>query len=85
MTYLPLGSMAVETGLGSAVTPALSVVHVEVQLKVHHLSVKLYESVWVIVHRTRRVKRGIRSKGERSVVVGDGMRRRTEGDEPRVL
>jgi len=84
VTYLPLGSMTVETRLGGAVTPALSVVHIEVELEVHHLSVELDESVWVSVHRTRKLERGIRSKGERSVVVGDGMRR-SEGDEPRVL
>ena len=53
-------------GLGSAVAVALLVVHVEVQLKVHHLSIKLYESVWVVVHRTWRVKRGMRSESRPS-------------------
>lgn len=64
MTYLPLGSMTVEAGLGSAVTPALSVVNVDVELEVDHLSVKLDESVRVAVHRTRRAERGMRSEGE---------------------
>jgi hypothetical protein len=38
---LPLGRVTVEAGLGSAVTPALPVVNVEVELKVDHFSVKL--------------------------------------------
>lgn len=63
VTYLALGSMAVEAGLGGAVAPALTVVHVEVELKVDHLSVKLYESVWVAFHRTRKKARG-RGGGE---------------------
>ena len=58
VTYLPLGSMAVEAGLGSAVTPALPVVDVEVQLKVDHLSVELNKSVRVAVHETRKGKTG---------------------------
>jgi len=37
--------MAVEAGLGGTVTSALSVVTVEVELKVDHLSVELDESV----------------------------------------
>lgn len=52
--YLPLGGMAVEAGLGGTVASALPVVHVEVELKVDHLSVELRESDWVGVHRTRR-------------------------------
>jgi hypothetical protein len=47
---LPLGSMAVEAGLGGAVTPALPVVDVEIKLEVDHLPVKLDESVWLAVH-----------------------------------
>lgn len=58
VTYLALGSMTVEAGLGGAVAPALTMVHVEVQLEVDHLSVKLYESVWVAFHRTRKRARG---------------------------
>jgi hypothetical protein len=77
--------MTVEAGLSGAVTPALSVVHVEVELKVDHLSGKLDESVRVAVHRTLVMESGMRSEGGGSVV-GDGMRRRrSEGDEPRVL
>jgi len=53
VTYLPLGSMTVEAGLGGAVTPALSVVTVKVKLKVDHLSVKLDESVWLAIHGRR--------------------------------
>ena len=65
MTYLPLGSMTVEAGLGGAVTPALPVVNVEVELEVDHFSVKLDESVWVAVHRIRRAGRGMWSgRGE---------------------
>ena len=69
VTYLPLGSMAVEAGLGGAVAPALTVVHVEVQLKVDHLSVELYESVWVVFHRTRK-RAGGDGGGERSLGMG---------------
>ena len=81
VTYLPLGSMAVEAGLGSAVAPALPVVHVEVELKVDHLSVELDESVWVVFHRT--LREGSGRKGRGGLVVGDGMRRRrrSEGNE----
>ena len=61
-TYLPLGGMAVEAGLGGAVAPAFPVVDVEVELEVDHLSRKLHESVWVAVHRTRRMGRGMRSE-----------------------
>jgi hypothetical protein len=42
--------MTVEAGLGSAVSPALPVVNVEVELKVNHFSTKLDESVGMIVH-----------------------------------
>ena len=69
VAYLALGGMAVEAGLGGAVAPALSVVHVEVELKVDHLSVELYESVWVAFHRTRRVERG-KGRGEWSLGMG---------------
>ena len=72
VTYLPLGSMAVEAGLGGAVAPALSVVHVEVKLEVDHLSVKLNESVWVAFHRTRRVERGVLLAGRGEGCVGRG-------------
>lgn len=41
VTYLPLGSMAVQTGLGSAVASALPVVDVEVEWELGHLSAKL--------------------------------------------
>lgn len=81
-TYLPLRGMTVEARLGSAVSPALPVVNIEVKLEVDHFSAKLDESAGVIVHRTRRVKKGMWSGGEGGVcVVGDGMRR-NEGDEP---
>jgi len=70
VTYLPLGSMTVEAGLGGAVAPALSVVHVEVKLKVDHLSVELYESVWVAFHRTRRRWSGRKGRGEMSLGMG---------------
>ena len=69
-TYLPLGSMAVEAGLGGAVAPALSVVHVEVELKVDHLSVKLDESVRVVFHRTRREGCGRKGRGQWSLGMG---------------
>ena len=59
MTYLPLGSVAVEAGLGGAVAPAFPVVDVEVELEVDHLPGKLHKSVWVAVHRTRRMERGM--------------------------
>ena len=64
-THLPLGSMTVEAGLGSAVSSALPVVNVEVELKVDHFSTKLDESVGMIVHRTREMEKGRWSKGER--------------------
>ena len=59
MTYLPLGGMTVETGLGGAVAPTLSVVNVEVELEVDHLSVKLDESVRVAVHGTQWAGKGM--------------------------
>ena len=68
VTYLPLGSMTVEAGLGGAVAPALSVVHVE--LKVDHLSVELYESVRVAFHRTRRGWGGRKGRGVLSLGMG---------------
>lgn len=80
-TYLALGSMAVEAGLGGAVAPALSVVHVEVELKVDHLPVELGESYRVGVHGG---ERDVAGRGEESVV-GNGMRRRSEGDEPSLI
>jgi hypothetical protein len=60
--------VAVEARLGGAVTPALSVVNVEVELKVDHLSVKLDESAWVAVHGTRQVER----RNGRGVSLGMG-------------
>lgn len=48
--------MTVEARLGSAVSPALPVVNVEVELKVDHFSTKLNESAGMIVHRTRKEK-----------------------------
>ena len=73
MTYLPLGSMTVEAGLSSAVTPALPMVDVEVELKVYHFSVKLDQSVWVAVHRRwGRERWGERSEGKRGVSLGMG-------------
>jgi hypothetical protein len=48
--------MTVKAGLSSAVSPALPVVNVEVELKVDHFSAKLDESVGMIVHRTRRME-----------------------------
>lgn len=62
VTYLALGSMTVEAGLGSAVTSAFPVVDVEVELEVDHLSGKLNESVRVAVHGTRRMERGMWSE-----------------------
>ena len=59
VTYLPLGSMAVEAGLGGAVAPAFPVVDVEVELEVNHFAVELYESVRVAVHGARRTERGM--------------------------
>ena len=43
VTYLPFGSIAIEMRLGGVP----SVVPVEVELKIDHPSVRLYESVWV--------------------------------------
>jgi len=62
--------MTVEAGLGGAVAPALPVVYVEVELKVDHLSVKLYESVWVVFHRTRREGYGRNGRGVWSLGMG---------------
>ena len=52
-TYLPLGGMTVEAGLGGAVTSALPVVDVGVELEVDHFSGKLDESARVAIHRAR--------------------------------
>jgi hypothetical protein len=63
--------MTVQAGLGSAVTPALPVVNVEVKLEVDHLSVKLDESVGMIVHRPVKAERCVWSEGREEDVVGD--------------
>ena len=76
-TYLPLGSMTVEAGLGSAVSPTLPVVNVEVVLKVDHFSTKLDESVGVIVHIE--LERGIVGKGREESVVGEWDEEEVEG------
>lgn len=78
MTYLPLGSMTVKAGLSGAVTPALAMVNVEVELEVDHFSVELNESVRVIIHVTGESKREVLAgrREEWSGVVGDGMGRK---------
>ena len=66
--------MAVKAGLGSAVSPALPVVNIEIQLEVDHFSAKLNESVGMIVHRTRKIEYGIWSgrRGEGMMSLGVG-------------
>ena len=71
VTYLPLGSMTVEAGLGGAVAPAFPMVDVEVELEVDHLPVKLYESVRVAVHEARGAVKGM-SVGEGGMSLGVG-------------
>ena len=55
--------MTVEAGAGGAVTPALPVVGVGVELKVDHLSGQLGESDGVGIHGARKVASRMRSGG----------------------
>ena len=72
VTYLPLGSIAIEMGLGGVP----SVVHIEVGLKVDHLSVKLYESVGRVYNKTREMEGGVVRRGGKRYRWGwDGERR----------
>ena len=61
-TYLPLGIMTVEAGLGSTVTPTFPTVDVEVELDVGYVFRNLHELVFMTFQRTRRRERGMWSE-----------------------